>query len=180
MKNKLRLVPFYLVAFFSIILVFGCGYTTRGSLNPEYKNIHIRPVKENIEFTGETQSYSGFRSVPPFLDNSFLAALISRFNLSGGLKVVNEKEADLILETEITDYVRGGLRYDDIDNIEEYRIKMNFKYKLLDRQNIIVKQSSLSANTEQNISAGENQSQAVLDLVDIAARKLTEDIIESW
>ncbi len=178
--KKISVKYLLLFATFFLVIISGCGYTTRGSLNPAYKTVYIEPVTENIEFTGETQSYSDFRSVPPLLDNSFTSALISRFNLTGGLKVVNKNNADLFLETEITDYIRGGLRYDEQDDIEEYRLKMSFKYKLFNAKNELVKENSLSASTEYNISGGETQSQAISDLLDDAARRLTEDIIESW
>lgn len=169
--------------FFIIGLVFtfisGCGYTTRGSLDPAYKTIYVKPVVDKIEVTGETQEYSQFRSVPPLLDNSFTSALISRFNMDGNLKPIDKKTSDLVLETSITDYVRGGLRYDEDDDVEEYRLKLYFEYKLFDSEGELIRNGDLVADTEYNFNT-ESESSAISELLDDAARRLVEHIIEAW
>lgn len=182
MKTKFKSIIITSLYTLVFVLFFGCGYTTRGFLNPEYKTIYVKPVVNTLRVTGETQEYSSFRSVPPFLEDSFTSALISRFNIDGNLRVVQKENADLILECEITDFLRSPLRYDDDDEIEEYRIKIFFRYDLYDSNNDLVEKRNLVANQEYALtgSAAISENQALSELLNDAARRVTESIIEIW
>ncbi|MBN2119820.1 MAG: LptE family protein [Candidatus Omnitrophica bacterium] len=179
-------INFFLICVLSFTLAalgLGCGYTTRGFLDPQYRSIYIKPAVNAIGVTGETQEYSNFRSVPPFLDNSFTKALISRFTFDGNLKVTREGNADLVLECTITDFVRSTLRYDNQDRVEEYRLKINFDYKLYNTiSQEVIKHKSLIADSEYALvgSVAKTEDQALTELLEEAARKVTEDIVEAW
>jgi len=167
----------------SVVCFSGCfGYTTQSFLNPEHKSIYIKPVINNMKFTGETQEYSKFRSMPPLLENSFTQALISRFNLDGSLKIVKEPDADLILECQINDFLRSTLRYDDQDRVEEYRLKIYFDYKLYDRGANLIRQGDMVADAEFAFvgSAARSEARAISELLDDASRRISEDITEVW
>jgi len=177
MKKVLLLSIFYLLS----STLSGCGYTTRGFLNPQYKSILVKPVVNKVSFTGETQEYRSFRSIPPLLEDSFTKALISRFNLDGNLRVVKE-EADLILETEITDFLRESLRYNREDRIKEHRLKLYFSYKVYGKNGDLIRKNSLIADTTYALEGrlAKSEEEAILELLDDASRRIVEDIIEEW
>ena len=177
-KYGLTLIVFSLV----VSSFSGCGYTTRGFIDPQYQTIYIRPVVNKIKVTGETQEFGDFRSVPPFLDQAFTRALISRFNLDGHLRVTNEENADLTVECTMTDYKQGTLRYDNDDRVEEYRLKLYYTYRLLDSVGEVVKKGNLVANSEYALvgAAARSEDQAIAELLNDASRRLVDDIIEAW
>ena len=148
----------------------------------QYKSIYIRPVVTKVEFTKEDQEYSSFRSIPPFLDNSFTSALISRFNTDGNLKVAKQEGSDLVLECTITDFVRDTLRYDDQDRVEEYRLKIFFNYKLYDIKSQVIRKNNIVADSEYALmgTAARSESEALSELLDDASRRIVEDIVEMW
>jgi len=165
-----------------IILMSGC-YSTRGFIDSKYKTIYVEPVKNKIKFTQETQEYSKYRSFPALFENDFTAALIDRFNLDGALKVDNRYFSQLRLETEINDFVRDVLRYTDSDSVEEYRLKLFFKYRLYDNEtNELIKENSLIADANYSLSGSTATSEegALKELFVDAARRLVEDVTEAW
>ena len=179
-KYSLILVAFCFLL--SLLGLSGCGYTTRGFLDPQYQTVYVKPVVSSVKVTGETQEFTSFRSVPPFLDQNFTRALISRFSLDGRLRVVKEHAADLIVECTVTDYRQTALRYDTDDSVEEYRLKLYYVYKILGPSGNVIKVSRLVANAEYALVGGlaRSQDQATADLLDDAARKLVDEIIEEW
>ena len=182
MRKNITFIVFTISYLLLAISYSGCGYTTRGFLDPQHRTIYVKPVVNSVKVTGETQEFTDFRSVPPFLEQSFTQALISRFGLDGNLKLVKEDAADLVLECTITDFVRSTLRYDDQDRVEEYRLKIYFNYKLFDRGGNVVGKNSLVADSEYALVGrlAKSENQAISELLEEAARKAVEDVIEAW
>ncbi len=178
--NKINSLSLICSLAFLIAGVAGCGYTTRGFLNPEYKTIYVKPVDNRVRFTGESQEYGKYRSIPPLVEDRFTQAVLSRVNLDGTLKPSDRNNADLVLETQITDYVRDTLRYDDEDRIEEYRLKLYYTYQLYDSNQDLVNKSSLIADAEFVPGGAGAEDEAVSILLEDAARRIVEDIIEIW
>jgi len=180
-KDKRGLVKILFSLLF-VLFFTGCGYTTQSLLNSEYKTVYISPVVNKIQFTGESQEYSKFRSVPPLLADRLTKSLISMFNLDGHLKTVKEGVSDLTLSCEINDYVRDTLRYDDNNNVEEYRLKLYLTYSLTDNRGELKDKKSIVADIEYSLtgSAAKSEASALNDLVDDASRRVVEDIIEAW
>ena len=179
-KNSLILFSFCFLL--STFYFSGCGYTTRGFIDPQYQSVYVQPVVNKVKVTGETQEFGDFRSVPAFLDQAFTRALIARFNLDGHLRVTKEENADLIVECTITDYKQGTLRYDNDDRVEEYRLKLYYTYRLLDSVGDVVKKGRLVANSEYALvgAAARSEEQAIAELLEDASRRLVDAIIEEW
>lgn len=168
----------------SVLLLsfLGCGYTTRGFIDPRFKTVYVRPVVNDIKITGETQENDKFRSVPPLLENNLTSALLDRFNLDGSLKVVDESSADLIVEAALIDYYRESVRYDDDEEIEEQRIKLIFTFESFDSEGELIKSKKLVAHEDYATSGSNARTEevAIDELMDDAARRLVEEIIEAW
>lgn len=162
--------------------VVGCGYSTRGFINPNYKTVYVRPVENDIKITGETQENDKFRSVPPLLENNLTSALLDRFSLDGSLKTVNESAADLVVEATLNDYFRESIRFDEDDEIEEQRIKLIFTFDMYDAEGALVRSKKLIAHEDYATTGSNARSEeaALDDLMEDAARRLVEDIIEAW
>ena len=174
----------YKIFFFlaGALFLSGCGYTTRGFFNPKYKTIYITPVENNIDITKETEEYSKYRSFPALIENNFTSKIISRFNLDGNLKTTNKNNADLVLKCIIEDFVRDAVDYDDNDQVEKYRLKLKFTYTLFDSQGEVIKTKSITADEDYNLTGAyaKSEDSAVLDLLDDAARRIVDSIVEEW
>lgn len=165
-----------------LLLFAGCGYTTRGFLDASYKTIFVKPVVNEVSITDEMQEDTEYRSVPPLIENRFTNALLDRFNLDGNLKASDEYSADLILSCRIIDYSRDAIRFDDSEDVEEQRLRIDYAFTLADRSGNAVKEKTLVAYEEyaQSGSSASTEEAALSVLLDDAARRLVEDIIESW
>ncbi len=170
------------LAFAVSFLLAGCGYTTRGFLNPKYRTIYVAPVENKINITKETEEYSKYRSFPALIEDNFTSKIISRFNLDGNLRTTNEQSADLILKCVINDFVRDAIDYDDNDQVQKYRLKLNFTYTLLDSQGRVIKTRTITADENYNLTGAyaKSEDSALLDLLDDAGRRIVESIVERW
>ena len=168
------------------ILIAGCGYTT-GSLLPSHiKAIHIQPFRNKIELTEELalEQYR-FRTYRSHLETDITKEVIDKFINDGHLKVVEEKNADLILTGELIDYLRTPVRYGaDNETVEEYRISIVCSLKLKDvskdvimwQEPRVIGDSTYSLSGSYATSESSCVSAAVSDL----ARRIVNRTIEGW
>ena len=105
-------------------LVGGCGYSVGlGGNLPS----HIKTVAVPI-FVNSTQQ--------PAVESVITAAVINAFVTSGRLKVVSVREADSILEGDITGYNLDSIAYNPQINVTEYRLRVRVNILFRDiRQN---------------------------------------------
>jgi hypothetical protein len=165
-----------------VFFLAGCGYSTRGFLNSEYRTVHVKPVINAVMFTNETQQLGEFRTIPPLIENAFTQALVDRFALDGGLRTVGLTAADLIVTTTITDYRREALRYTSEEAIEEYRIWMQFRVIVTTDEGSVFQDAVLTADETYALTGSRARSEnaAIDELMDDAARRLVESIVEAW
>jgi len=116
LKVNILLFCILQIALYSIA---GCGYTT-GSLLPErLKTIAIPIFKNSISPDSLAYEYH------PGLEADVTRETIDRFLFDGTLKVVDDKDADLILRGELIDYIRDPLTYaHDSKTVTEYRLSL--------------------------------------------------------
>lgn len=84
----------------------GCGYTTQSSLDPKYQTIFV-PAFQN-----QSREYD--------LQAPLTNAVRRHFLTDGRLQVVNQKDADLVLEGMIRDYRLKGLTFDADDETTQF------------------------------------------------------------
>jgi len=164
----------------SAIFIAGCGYTTSSTLTANIKTIRIEPFKNSIDFTAE-----GARNIYlPLLEVKARNEVVKRFLYDGNLKVVDTPDADLVLKGELKQYNRGGLRYTDDDDVQEYRVQVIVSFELTNTHNEEFSWSepgfvgeatyfvtgALATTEESAVDA------AILDL----ARRIVERTIEDW
>ncbi len=164
------------------LLISGCGYTTHSVLKGGAKTLYVVPVKNTMKMAEESTEYTKYRSIPPLLENMFTQSLIERFHFDGNVKTVRDQTADLVLNCEIVDFVRDVLRYDTNDRVDEYRLKMSFRYTLANAQDTSVKTKSLSTSVTYPLTGlyAKSESAALDELLDDASRRIVESIVEEW
>lgn len=116
LKVKILLFCILQIALYSIA---GCGYTA-GSLLPErIKTIAIPIFKNSISPDSLAYQYH------PGLEADITRQTIDQFLFDGTLKVIEDKDADLVLRAELVDYIKDPLRYaHDSKTVTEYRLSL--------------------------------------------------------
>lgn len=100
------------------LCAWGCGYSTRSSLDPQYQTIFVRAF----------ENYSKEYDFQAPLTN----AVIRKFITDGRLKVVNQEQADLLLEGVILSYDLKGLTYDRNDEVTQFLCVVTAGVRLTD------------------------------------------------
>ncbi len=100
------------------VVLGGCAYTTKSSLDPKYQTINVSA------FYDKTRNY-GLQA--PLTD-----AVIRKFITDTRLQVVKEGEADLKLEGVILDYKLKGLTFDARDEVTQFLMVVTAGVRLSD------------------------------------------------
>ena len=110
-----------MVLFVALFFISGCGYTTQSLLPPQFKTIYVDNFVNKINVTAESSDARAFRGYRPGMEIEVTRAIRDKYVFDGNLKVTDDKNADLILKGEFTDFRNEALRYDRNNNIQEYR-----------------------------------------------------------
>lgn len=160
-----------------LCLIFGCGYTQKAHLPGDIKTIAVHTFKNEIP----PKEQFAYR---PGLEVELTNAIIDRFIFDGNVKVVDESKADAVLEGAIISYEQEGVRFDRLESIEEYRLYLVVKFKLIDRKanHILIEEPNFSGRAEFFVSrspASVRRTAANTATFDLA-RSLVDRIIEDW
>ena len=166
-----------------ILLVSGCGYTTKTVLPENIRSVHVPPVQNGINLSTEIDDTTRYRTYRPGLEVELTDAIINRFIFEGTLKVASAERADAIVEAKVTDYRRDALRYTDEDDVQEYRLSVIAEvsvYMAGDRK--VLWHETLAGDTtfflsgSRAISEDEAAAKAIQDL----ARRIVERTLTLW
>ena len=164
----------------SMVLISGCGYTTKSTLPSNIKTIHVETFKNNIDFAAE-----GRRNLYlPLLEIKVRNAVINRFLFDGNLKIADADKADLILKGQLLNYDRTALRYTDNDDVQEYRIHITVSLEMRDAQKEEPSwtESGFTGEATYFVTGAQAKSEeaAVEDAITDLARRLVERTVEDW
>lgn len=163
----------------------GCGYTTKSLLPDHIKTIYIDNFKNSIDIASEVSDRRPYKLYEPGLENEITRTLIDRFIIDGTLRVVRDTEmADSVLRGELIEFVKEPLRYDDSEDVTEFRIRVVASVKFLDARGdaIIWQADQFSGESSQRTQGALTKTEdtareeAVTDL----ARRIVERTIEVW
>jgi len=101
-----RALTAYAVVAGTVLLAAGCGYTTRSTLDPKYQTIYVSA------FHNYGKEYD--------LQAPLTNAVKRKFITDGRLQLVEEPNADLILEGVVLGYRLRGLTYDVDDEVTQF------------------------------------------------------------
>ena len=161
----------------SLCFVFGCGYTQHAHLPNDIKTIAIPTFKNEIPPQDQFAYHPG-------LETELTSAVRDRFIFDGNLKVVEPSKADAVLEGAIISYQQEGLRFDRLESVEEYRLFLVVKFKLIDQRTkkVLIDEPNFSGRAEFFVSRSPSSTRrasansATFDL----ARSLVDRIVEEW
>lgn len=163
---KPRLV---IISFLFVLILAGCGYQLQPQLPAAASKIAI-PTFDN-----QTLQYG--------LAETLTNSVVEQFLLDGRLRVVEEKEADLILRGKITQYLKETLSEVSMD-LTEYRVKLEISVALISTKDgkILWEKKVEEATTYTPTEGGEVQTES--DAVRETGRKIGEDLVnlvtEGW
>ncbi|OGW84286.1 MAG: hypothetical protein A2987_01640 [Omnitrophica bacterium RIFCSPLOWO2_01_FULL_45_10] len=168
--------------FMSMLLLAGCGYTTRSLLAPEHKSIYVEKFANKIQIAEETSDARMYRGYRPGLEVDITKAVIDRFLSDGNLKIASQEGADLILKGELVDFKKDALRYDANDNVEEYRIKLVVNLELMSDKGVIWEETNFAGDATYRTTGAlvKSESDAIKDATQDLARRVVERTIEGW
>lgn len=165
------------------VFLGGCGYATRivpASL-AGMKTIYVEPFKNSVDY--ETEK-GGKNLYVPMMEVKVTNATVNRFVTDGFLKIAKPQDADLCLKGELIDYQRDVLRYDDNDDVQEYRITVIVKLTLLNtRTNEALWVEPAFAGDATYFPTGSNatsESAAINKAVQDLAQRIIERTVEDW
>lgn len=98
----------------------GCGYTTHSSLDQKYQSIHVSP------FYDTSKEYD--------LQAPLTNAVTRKFINDSRLQVVEDTNADLLLEGVILNYEQKGLTFDDRDDVTQFMLVVTAGVRLTDQK----------------------------------------------
>jgi len=167
------------------VFLSGCGYTTKSLLPNHIKTVYVENFKNSIDVTREVSSKRSYTLYRPDLENDLTRAVIDRFIFDGNLKVVRSPErADSIVTGELVEYVKEPLRYDEAEDVTEFRVRVVASVKFTDSASsktiwrVDRFSGESSQRTEGSLRKTEEtaKDEAVADL----ARRVVEKTIEIW
>jgi len=175
-----------LVSIFLSLAAFlsGCGYTTRSMIVDKYRTIYVQPFVNKIDITNEAYTANKYRIYRPLLESDVTKKVINKYLFDGNLKPVKESKADLILKGEVTDFRKDPLRYDQSDNVAEYRINIVVNLAMWDRaaDTLIWEEKGFTGDYSFFTSGSQaiSEGAAVTKALDDLARRVVERTVEQW
>ncbi|MEI6634433.1 MAG: LptE family protein [Chlamydiota bacterium] len=155
----------------AVVSLAGCGYRV-GAVNPDdpIKTVYIPMVKNNTK--------------EPAIGARATSSIVTAFQIDGTYMVVNEKEADVILETTLTSYNRDALRYDKNDITREYRLTIGADLILRDAKTRKVIWSAKRVEGEKaffvTVTLPESERIATPFALEDLASHIVERVTERW
>ena len=169
---------------FLIFTISGCGYTTRSLIADKFKTICITPFLNKVDITAENYTGNKYRIYRPMLETDVTRTVSNKFLFDGDLKPAEKDLADLLLKGELVEFRRDPLRYNDNDDVEEYRINILVNVSLWDnRENKLIWQENNFTGEATYFVTGQlakSEDAAVLDALDDLARRIVERTVEQW
>ena len=161
-----------------LVAFSGCGYTRKTTLPQNIQSIYVRTVLNKIPVE-EISTYQ------PGLEMAITKAVIRRLNKDGNLKVVaSENEADVVLQSDLVRFQQEGLRFNNLERVEEYRLYLVLSLKLVSTKTkeLLWEEPNFSGDSEYFVSdvRSVGREEGVQRAVDRLARNVVDRIVEDW
>jgi outer membrane lipopolysaccharide assembly protein LptE/RlpB len=180
MRLDNKIIPFLVAA---VLMISGCGYTTRSLLPSNLKTIYVENLVNKIKVTAESSDDRMYRAYRPGMEITVSKAIRDKYLMDGNLKVVSSEDADLILKGELVDFRNEALRYDRNDNVMEYRIRIVVNIELQERSGKTRwTESGFAGEWLYNTSGpqAKTEGSAIVEAEADLARRVVERTIEEW
>jgi hypothetical protein len=162
------------------LCVAGCGYTTSSLLPSSIRTVGVEQFKNEIVYSTE----GGRTLYFPLLEVKARDAVMGRFQVEGHLKIAPTGQADYVLKGRLVNYQRDALRYDNNDNVQEYRVRVIMSLEMYNRQTDTLEWTEPAFAGEATYfltgSQARSEEAAVNDAVLDLARRIVERTLENW
>lgn len=140
------------------------------------------PVKNVINFSSEVSRDNAFRVYRPGVEVEITNAIINRFIFDGNLKISSPSDADAIVDAKLVDYRRDPLRYNDDDDVQEYRLNVVVDCAVYQRDRKVLWRETLAGDSTFFLAGprATSEDEAVAQAVDDLARRVVERTFEVW
>jgi hypothetical protein len=167
-----------------VLLVSGCGYTTRSMISNKFHTIYVTPFINKIDITTEADAGSKYKLYRPMIESDVTRYVNNRYLFDGNLRPAREELADLVLKGEIVEFRKDALRYLDNEAVSEYRINLIVNISLWDKKEdkLIWKEDRFTGDTTYFTQGSQTKSEdtAVNDALNDLARRIVERTVEDW
>jgi len=175
MKKKLGFLG---IVFGVVVLALsGCGYTRQTVLPRNIKTIYVETVKNKLDMEKVYAYQQG-------LEMDITNAVIRRLQEDGTVKVSKQDTADAILKTDLLAYEQEGLRYNQLEEVKEYRLFIVVKIRLVDAKtgDLIWEEPNFTGDNEYYVSDVSSiaEQKAALDVVARLAANIVDRIVQDW
>lgn len=164
----------------------GCGYTTRSSvISSKYRTICIPPFVNKIDITLESDTGNTYKVNRPMVESEVTRAVINKYLFDGNIKPVSATNADLLLKGEVIEFRRDPLRYDESENVLEYRVSLRANLKMIDQKDnntVLWEENGFTGIGDYFVSgaSAKSESTAVTQAIQDLARRIVERTVEQW
>ena len=162
----------------------GCGYTTRSMIHDRFKTIHIAAFVNKIDITSDSDSANKYRIYRPGLETDVTKAVIDKFLSDGNVRPAKFESADLHMTGELVEFRRDPLRYDEDDNVIEYRLNLAVNLSLWDQKEnkLLWEENNFTGDAAYYTSGtlAKSEDAAIHDALDDLARRIVERVVEQW
>lgn len=183
-RQKIRAVAAVSVGIALVLALAGCGYTTRSSKSLKFKTIAIIPFANKIDITLDTDVANKYKIYKPMLETDVTRAITNKYLIDGNLRPVKEEFADVVLRGEVLEFRKDPLRYDENDEVEEYRVNIVVNMSLWDRKEnkLVWEEKGFTGDTTffTTGSASKPETTAINDAITDLARRIVERTVEEW
>ncbi len=176
------------IAFFcigaAILLMTGCGYTTRSMVSGKYRTIYITPFVSTIDITGQADTGTSYRVYRPGLESDMTRSLTNKFLLDGNIKPSSQESADLVFKGELIEFRRDALRYTNSDEVEEYRLNIVVNISLWERteNKMLWEEKGFVGDTTYFTQgpAVKSEAAAIADAISDLSLRIVARVVEEW
>jgi len=150
----------------------------------KYSTVYVKPFENRIDITDETYAANKYRIYRPFLETDITKAVRDKYLFDGNLRPYAEENSDLLLEGQLIEFARNPLRYDDNDEVSEYRLNLTVDLRLYEtrEKRLVWEEKGFTGSTTYFTtgSQAKSESAAINEAMSDLARRIVERTVEQW
>ncbi len=162
----------------------GCGYTTRPGLVSYLRTVYVKPFTNSVDFTALESDSQRFPLYRHGMEADVTNAVINRFQFTGLMRPAGPSGADSRLEGELVEFRRDALRYNDSQQVEEWRLNIvvNLRFYDLHTNALLWQEERFTGDTTYFVLGpnAESESGALARATEDLAKRVVERTVESW
>ncbi len=163
-----------------VLLLAGCGYSTRSLLPSRFRTIYIEPFENKVDYMNTTER----KLYVPGMETRVREAVVDRYLFDGNLRVGNKDTADLVLKGQLLSFEREQLSLQENESVQEYRIRVTVALEMRDtaEKQPMWEESSFSGEaTYYTVGpTAKSETQAIEEAIKDLATRVVARTVEDW